>query len=365
MSRDFRRLWFAFGISAFGSAVGLGALPLIAVLVLDASTFQVSMLAALSAVAGAAIGLPMGDFIEQRYKRPVMIAADLVRFAVLVSVPIAAAFDVLTYAQLCVVGVVHAAGMIAFQAASGAHLKALVPAERRAEANSKFEQTNWIALSIGPAIGGGLVSLVGATATLAVDGVSFLLSALGIRRIQHPEPKPVRREGRPEDLAGPLTERGRLGRGGLDGLENVGVGLALPVRQFLPIGDIRGFRVGDVLVDLSDPAQGHEAALLVSRQLRRVAGADFDEFGNLRVDTGRAAALPLRGAFPRCDIACFGLAGEVFLNSCNPGVAEDSAGLKRHCGFSSGVVVQRLASAEISALRCRTSRTAAKGANCG
>src|SRR5919107_24963 len=134
LGRDFRRLWIAFTVSAFGSAVGVGALPLVAVLALDSTTFQVSMLAALSAVAGAALGLPMGDFIEQRRKRPVMIAADLVRFAALVSVPVAAAFGVLTYAHLCVAGVLQAAGTIAFQAASGAHLKALVPAAGRAEA---------------------------------------------------------------------------------------------------------------------------------------------------------------------------------------------------------------------------------------
>ncbi|MGW7681278.1 MFS transporter [Kribbella sp. NPDC054772] len=202
LGRDFRRLWFAFTVSAFGSAVGLGALPLVAVLALDSSTLQVSMLAAISAVAGAALALPMGDFIEQRRKRPVMIAADLVRFAALASVPIAAAFGVLTYLLLCVAGVLQAAGTIAFQSASGAHLKALVPAEGRAEANSRFEQTNWISLSIGPAVGGALVSLVGATITLAVDAVSFLGSALGIRRIQAPEPEPVKREGRADFTAG-------------------------------------------------------------------------------------------------------------------------------------------------------------------
>lgn len=202
LGRDFRRLWVAFTISAVGSAVGLGALPLIAVLVLDVSTLQVSMLAALSALAGAALALPMGDFIEQRRKRPVMIAADLVRFVALLSVPVAAMFDALTYAHLCIAGVVQAAALIAFQAASGANLKALVPAEGRAEANSRFEQTNWISLSIGPAIGGALVSLVGATATLAVDAVSFLGSALGIRRIQQPEPEPVGRDGKADITAG-------------------------------------------------------------------------------------------------------------------------------------------------------------------
>ncbi|NUR95222.1 MAG: MFS transporter [Kribbellaceae bacterium] len=202
LGRDFRRLWLAFTVSAFGSAVGLGALPLVAVLALDSTTFQVSLLAALSALAGAALALPMGDFIEQRHKRPVMVASDLIRFVALASVPVAAAFGGLTYAHLCVAGVLQAAGTIAFQAASGAHLKALVPAAGRAEANSRFEQTNWLSLSVGPALGGVLVSLVGATVTLAVDAVSFLGSALGIRRIQQPEPEPVKREGKRDITAG-------------------------------------------------------------------------------------------------------------------------------------------------------------------
>ncbi|GAA3080225.1 MFS family permease [Kribbella aluminosa] len=202
LGRDFRRLWVAFTVSSFGSAVGLGALPLVAVLALDSTTLQVSLLAASSALAGAALGLPMGDFIEQRHKRPVMIASDLVRFVALVSVPVAAAFGVLTFAHLCVAGVLQAAGTIAFQSASGAHLKALVPAAGRAEANSRFEQTNWVSLSVGPALGGVLVSLVGATVTLGVDAVSFLGSALGIRRIQQPEPEPVKHEGKRDITAG-------------------------------------------------------------------------------------------------------------------------------------------------------------------
>ncbi len=195
---DFRRLWTAFAVSALGSGIGAGALPLVAVLALDASTFQVSLLAALSALAGAAIALPSGAFIEQRHKRPIMIAADLTRFVALGSVPVAALLHLLTYAQLCVVGVLQAAALIVFTSASGAHLKALVPAEGRVEANSRFEATSWTTLSIGPPIGGALVGLVGATVTLAVDAVSFLLSAVGIRRIRLPEPVPSRLTTRPD-----------------------------------------------------------------------------------------------------------------------------------------------------------------------
>jgi len=202
LSQDFRRLWAAYAISAIGSGIGYGALPLVAVLVLDVSTFQVSLLAALSAVAGAALALPMGDFIEQRRKRPVMIAADVVRFVSLLSVPVAAALDLLTYSQLCVVGVIQSAALIAFTAASGAHLKSLVPPEGRADANSRFESTTWTTLSVGPPIGGALVSLVGAPLTLAIDGISYLLSAVGVRRIREPEQEPVRHQNKRDLTAG-------------------------------------------------------------------------------------------------------------------------------------------------------------------
>src|SRR5690349_13702716 len=114
LGRDFQRLWFAYAVSALGSGIGYGALPLIAVLVLDVSTLQVSMLAAISALAAAALALPLGDVIERRRKRPVMIAADVIRFGALASVPIAAAVGVLSYPQLCVVGVVQSAALIAF-----------------------------------------------------------------------------------------------------------------------------------------------------------------------------------------------------------------------------------------------------------
>jgi MFS family permease len=140
------------------------------------------------------IGLPLGPWIEFRRKRPVMIGADLLRFGALGSIPVAAAAGLLTYAQLCLVAVAQTAGAIAFTAASGAHLKALVAPERRAEANGRLESTVWAAVSIGPPIGGALISWFGATVTVAVDAVSFLLSALGVRRLHRPEPAPPARE---------------------------------------------------------------------------------------------------------------------------------------------------------------------------
>lgn len=96
-----------------------GALPLITILVLDVSAWQVSMLAVAAGIASAAAAVPLAPWIEVHRKRPVMIAADLVRFTVLASVPVAAWLGALSYLQLCVVAAVQTGGAIVFGAASG------------------------------------------------------------------------------------------------------------------------------------------------------------------------------------------------------------------------------------------------------
>ncbi|UQU68175.1 MFS transporter [Couchioplanes caeruleus] len=198
---DFRRLWSAYAVSELGTALSLGALPLIATLVLHASVLQVSLLAALGGLAGAALALPLGPWIEFRPKRPVMAGADLVRGAALASVPVAAAAGVLTYAQLCLVAVAQSVGVIAFQAASGAHLKGLVPAAGLTTATGRFEATFWTVNTVGPPLGGALVGWLGPTATMAADAVSFLLSAVGVRSLRSPEPAPPERSPAPDRWA--------------------------------------------------------------------------------------------------------------------------------------------------------------------
>lgn len=192
--RDLRRYWSAYAISALGSGVGTGALPLVAILVLHATDWQVSLLAALAGLAGVAVTLPLATWIEFARKRPAMISADLARFAALASVPAAAAAGVLSYAQLCAVAVVQTAGTIVSLAASNSYLKTLTAAGQRATVNSRLESTTWTAGTVGPPIGGLLVSWVGPLASVLADAASFLLSAFGWRRIHHREPPPPRPE---------------------------------------------------------------------------------------------------------------------------------------------------------------------------
>jgi MFS family permease len=206
LGRQFGWLWTAYGISTFGTWLAFDSFPLIAILALHAGPAQVSALAAAGLVVGAVVALPLGPWVEFRRKRPVMVAMDLTRFAALMSVPAAYALGLLGLVQLLIVSVLVGAADIAFSAASGAYLKALV---RRPEdllvANGRFESTNWTALVLGPPAGTAAIGLFGPVLTVVVNAVSFLLSAVGIRAIGGSEPQPVRAGGqgtrlRPGDL---------------------------------------------------------------------------------------------------------------------------------------------------------------------
>ncbi|PPS85903.1 MFS transporter [Streptomyces sp. MH60] len=201
--RGFGWLWAAYAVSAFGTRLAFDAFPLIAVLVLDAGPARVAALAAAGLAVGAVVAVPLGPWVEFRRKWPVMVAMDLVRCAVLLSVPLAYAFGRLGFAQLLVVSVVVAAADITFRAAAGSCLKALVRPPDLLRANGRLESTTWTAALLGPPVGGAAVGLFGPVVTVAADAVSYLLSALGIRAIGGGEPCPR------------STEAGRLRAGDL------------------------------------------------------------------------------------------------------------------------------------------------------
>ena len=197
LGRQFGWLWAAYAVSAYGSGLGFGAFPLIAVLVLHAGPAEVSALSAVGPAVGALIALPLGPWVEFRRKRPVMVAMDLTRFAVMMTIPAAYAFGRLSFVQLLVVSAVVAAAKIAFNAASGSYLRALVRPADLLVANARFESTNWSSIAVGPPLGGAAIGLFGPVTTVVADALSYLLSALGITAIRKPEEHPQR----PADLS--------------------------------------------------------------------------------------------------------------------------------------------------------------------
>jgi MFS family permease len=171
-------------VSAYGTWIAFGALPLIAVRVLHAPAVAVSLLEAAGLAIAAVVALPLGPWIEHRAKRPVMITMDLARFLAMASVPIAYLLGLLSYGQLLIASVISGTASIVFTAASGAYLKHLVGGDRLLSANGRLEGTTWVATAAGPPLGGALIGLLGPVITVAADALSYLLSALGILRIR-------------------------------------------------------------------------------------------------------------------------------------------------------------------------------------
>ncbi|MFC1444265.1 MFS transporter [Streptacidiphilus sp. N1-10] len=290
LGRQFGWLWAAYAVSAYGSGLGFGAFPLIAVLVLHAGPAEVSGLSAVGPAVGALIAVPLAPWVEFRRKRPVMIAMDLTRFAAMATIPVAYAFGRLGFVQLLVVSAVIAAAKIAFNAASGSYLKSLVRPDDLLVANARFESTNWSSIAGGPPLGGAAIGLFGPVTTVVADALSYLLSALGVTAIRGREeaPQPA---GNGPTRAGALLDGWRhiLGHPGLRALylNNLLVGgLIMATEPLLSVLLLRqlGFPPWQYGLAFAVPCLG---GLIGSRLARRVVArygrqAVFRTVGTLR-----------------------------------------------------------------------------------
>ncbi|WP_238163066.1 MFS transporter [Kribbella capetownensis] len=182
--RRFRTFWSAQGVSEFGDRITELALPLIAVTMLNASPSQVGFLT-------AAVWLPnlaslfIGTWVDHRRdKRPLMIAADLSRTVLLLSLPAAYWLDLLTLGQLYVIAILAGTAHVMFNTAYASFFVALVDRDQFLEANSKLSATRSISFMGGPALGGLLVQWLTAPVAIVVDALTFTFSALQISRIK-------------------------------------------------------------------------------------------------------------------------------------------------------------------------------------
>jgi MFS family permease len=137
--RDFRLLWIGQGVSDIGTAVSTVVLPLVAVVYLHATPFEVGVLAALEWLPWLLIGLPAGVWVDRSVKRPMLIRADLCRTALIGSVPVAAACGVLTIGQLLGVGFAIGLATVLFQVAYQSYLPTIVAPDDLAEGNAKLQ----------------------------------------------------------------------------------------------------------------------------------------------------------------------------------------------------------------------------------
>jgi predicted MFS family arabinose efflux permease len=186
---EFLKLWAAQSISQIGDQITLLALPLVAVLTLDASAAQMGFLVAAELMPHLLFSLFAGVWIERsRRRRRLMIVADLGRALLLASVPLAAAFDVLSFPQLYAVGFAVGTFAVMFEISWPTLFVAVVPRRDVVDANSKMSLSRSLSYVVGPSAAGFLVQALTAPVTLLVDAFSFLGSALFLTRLRAQEP---------------------------------------------------------------------------------------------------------------------------------------------------------------------------------
>jgi MFS family permease len=190
-SAVFRSYWSAHTVSLFGDQVSYLALPLVAVLTLDASAREMGYLTAVALLPNLLFALHAGAWVDRRgQRRRVMIAADAGRAILLLSVPVAYALGMLTFAQLYAVAFGAGALSVLFTVSDSSLFQTIVPRERFVEASSLLNGSRAFSFVAGPTVAGFLVHLVTAPGALVLDALSFLVSGDFLRRIRPEEPPP-------------------------------------------------------------------------------------------------------------------------------------------------------------------------------
>lgn len=193
---DFLKLWVGQTISELGSVVTRTAMPLVALLVLGGGPLEFAFLIISESLAVLLVSLVAGAWVDRLRRKPLLIWADAMRAALLLSVPVAYALNVLRMEQLYVVLFLVSAVGAVFSSAYPAYVPSLVGVDRLVEANAKLATSSSIAEIGGPGFAGALVSLFRAPFAILVDAISFVVSAVALVLIRTPEPpRPERAEG--------------------------------------------------------------------------------------------------------------------------------------------------------------------------
>ena len=179
---DFVRLWAGQTVSVFGSLTTGLALPFTAVIFLDAPGWQVALLGSANVIAGISVGLFAGVWVDRLRRRPIMIIADLARAVIIATVPIAALFDVLHMPQLYVVAFTTGVLTTFFDVAYQSYLPTLVTEEELLEGNSKLTGSASVAEAGAFGAAGWLAQVLTAPGAMAIDAVTFLVSAWSLSR---------------------------------------------------------------------------------------------------------------------------------------------------------------------------------------
>ncbi|TFV96847.1 MFS transporter [Leifsonia flava] len=198
--RDFRWLWTSQAASVLGEQISELAIPLLAVLVLDASAAELGLLGVARWLPFLLLALPLGVLVDRSRRRRLIVTADWSRAALTFGVVAAALLGVLSLPLLAIAVLLVGCFTVLFEVSYQSTLPGVVPVDGLATANARLQATVSAAQIGGPGFGGVLVHLLSAPFAVLAHGTMYVVSALAIGRIRVVEAKPA------GDKAGFATE---------------------------------------------------------------------------------------------------------------------------------------------------------------
>jgi MFS family permease len=193
---DLRKVWIGQTLSEFGSRITELAIPLTAILFLEASAAQMGYLAFVQRLPFVLLALWVGVWLDRRRRRGLIISADLFRALLLLLVPLAYILGVLDLWLLFVVGLLTACFTVVAELGMQSYLPSLVDERRLLAANSALEVSRSTAEVGGPMVAGLIIQVVVAPVALVIDAATFVFSAVFVALIRRREPEPPRPERR-------------------------------------------------------------------------------------------------------------------------------------------------------------------------
>ena len=180
---SFNRLAWSNLAAQSAEQVGLAAAPIVAVLALGAGPGETGLLQTAQTLPFLLLSIPSGILADRASRRRLMVSAEALRVASLISIVALAELHRLTVPLLALLGFIGASGTVAYGVAAPSLVPALVPVEALAAANGRLELARTVGFAAGPALGGALIGWTGAgpafgfAAALSTCAV-FLLAGL-------------------------------------------------------------------------------------------------------------------------------------------------------------------------------------------
>jgi len=184
---EFTKLWAGQTISTLGSGVTASALPLTAVLMLDANAGDMGWLLAAESAPVLLVGMFAGVWVDRFRRRPLLIGADLGRAALLACIPILAVLGGLRIEYLFALAAAGGTLTVVFDVAYRSFVPDLVGPESVLEANGRLASVEAVAEITTPGLTGALIQVISPASTLLLDAASFVGSAACIGSIRQPE----------------------------------------------------------------------------------------------------------------------------------------------------------------------------------